>query len=107
MARPPWRSWRRRPPPAAPRRYGPTAGADVVALDGTLRRRPDGRSLREHVAEIREQVGVELMADVDALEAGVAAREAGVDLVATTLSGYTAGEVTEGPDLELVAALAR
>jgi N-acylglucosamine-6-phosphate 2-epimerase len=83
------------------------AGADVVALDGTLRRRPDGRTLREHVAEIRERVGVELMADVDSLEAGVAAREAGVDLVATTLSGYTAGEVPEGPDLSLVAQLRR
>jgi N-acylglucosamine-6-phosphate 2-epimerase len=81
------------------------AGADVVALDGTLRRRPDGRSLREHVAEIRERVGVELMADVDSLEAGVAAREAGVDLVATTLSGYTGGEVPEGPDVALVAEL--
>jgi N-acylglucosamine-6-phosphate 2-epimerase len=83
------------------------AGAAVVALDGTLRRRPDGRSLRDHVAEIRERVDVELMADVDSLEAGVTAREAGVDLVATTLSGYTAGEVPEGPDIELVAQLAR
>jgi N-acylglucosamine-6-phosphate 2-epimerase len=83
------------------------AGADVVALDGTLRRRPDGRSLREHVAEIRERVGVELMADVDSLEAGIAAREAGVDLVATTLSGYTGGDVPDGPDAGLVAELAR
>ena len=83
------------------------AGADVVALDGTLRRRPDGRSLREHVAEIRERIDVELMADVDSLEAGVAAREAGVDLVATTLSGYTAGDIPDGPDVELVAELAR
>jgi N-acylglucosamine-6-phosphate 2-epimerase len=83
------------------------AGADVVALDGTPRRRPDGRSLRDHVAEIRERVDVELMADVDSLEAGIAAREAGVDLVATTLSGYTAGEVPDGPDVKLVARLAR
>jgi N-acylglucosamine-6-phosphate 2-epimerase len=81
------------------------AGADVVALDGTLRRRPDGRSLREHVAEIRERIDVELMADVDSLEAGVAAREAGVDLVATTLSGYTGGEIPEGPDVGLVVEL--
>jgi N-acylglucosamine-6-phosphate 2-epimerase len=83
------------------------AGADVVALDGTLRPRPDGRSLREHVAEIRARVGVELMADVDSLEAGIAAREAGVDLVATTLSGYTGGDVPDGADVELVAELAR
>jgi N-acylglucosamine-6-phosphate 2-epimerase len=83
------------------------AGAAVVALDGTRRPRPDGRSLRDHVAEIRQRLDVELMADVDSLEAGVAAREAGVDLVATTLSGYTGGAVPEGPDVALVAQLAR
>jgi N-acylglucosamine-6-phosphate 2-epimerase len=83
------------------------AGAEVVALDGTLRRRPDGRTLRDHVADIRARLDVELMADVDSLEAGVAAREAGVDLVATTLSGYTGGEVPEGPDVALVAQLSR
>lgn len=82
------------------------AGARAVALDGTLRPRPDGRSLREQVAAIRAQVEVELMADVDSLAAGVAAREAGVDIVASTLSGYTGGgQVPDGPDLELVAAL--
>jgi len=82
------------------------AGAAVVALDGTRRARPDGRSLRDHVAGIRQRLDVEVMADVDCLEAGVAAREAGVDLVATTLSGYTGGPVPEGPDIELVAQLA-
>jgi N-acylglucosamine-6-phosphate 2-epimerase len=83
------------------------AGADVVALDGTRRPRPDGRSLRDQVADIRARLDVELMADVDSLEAGIAAREAGVDLVATTLSGYTGGPVPDGPDVRLVAELAR
>jgi N-acylglucosamine-6-phosphate 2-epimerase len=83
------------------------AGADVVALDGTRRPRPDGRSLRDHVADIRARLDVELMADVDSLEAGVAAREAGVDLIATTLSGYTGGPVPDGPDVRLVAELAQ
>ena len=78
------------------------AGAEVIAMDGTLRPRPDGRPLRDHVAEIRSRLDVELMADVDSLEAGVAAREAGVDLVATTLSGYTRGQVPDGPDVRLV-----
>jgi N-acylglucosamine-6-phosphate 2-epimerase len=78
------------------------AGADVVALDGTLRPRPDGRPLRDQVAEIHERFRVEVMADVDSFEAGVAARAAGADVVATTLSGYTAGRVPDGPDVELV-----
>jgi N-acylglucosamine-6-phosphate 2-epimerase len=82
------------------------AGADLVAIDGTTRRRPDGRALAGHVAEIHSTLGVEVMADVDCLAAGVAAREAGADLVATTLSGYTGGEVPEKPDLALVARLA-
>jgi N-acylglucosamine-6-phosphate 2-epimerase len=81
------------------------AGADMIAMDGTLRARPDGRLLREHIAEIHDVLGVAIMADVDSLEAGVAAREAGADVVATTLSGYTGNGVPAGPDVELVARL--
>ena len=82
------------------------AGADLVALDGTTRPRPDGGTLGEQIAEIHERLGVEVMADVDTLEAGVAARAAGADLVGTTLSGYTGPQAApEGPDAELVAAL--
>jgi N-acylglucosamine-6-phosphate 2-epimerase len=82
------------------------AGAQVVAMDGTLRPRADGRTFGEHVADIHERLGVEVMADTDSFEAGIAAREAGADLVATTLSGYTgSGAVPEGPDVELVARL--
>jgi N-acylglucosamine-6-phosphate 2-epimerase len=48
-----------------------------------------------------------VLADVDCLEAGLAARAAGAAAVATTLSGYTGVEpVPEEPDLELVARLA-
>jgi N-acylglucosamine-6-phosphate 2-epimerase len=83
-----------------------SAGADVVGMDGTLRPRPDGHTLAEQVAEIHERLGVIVMADVDTLAAGVAAREAGADLVASTLSGYTrGGPAPDGPDVELVAAL--
>lgn len=81
------------------------AGADAIALDGTLRPRPDGRALHEQIARIKELLGVAVMADVDTLEAGVAAREAGADLVATTLSGYTGNGVPSEPDVELVARL--
>lgn len=94
------------------------AGADLVATDGTVRPRPDGRTLAEHVAAIHDELAVPVMADVDSVEAGLAARDAGADVVATTLSGYTdgsGGAVPEGtvpeggaggPDLELLAALA-
>ena len=83
------------------------AGADLVALDGTSRLRPDGRSLTSLIGQIQQDLGVSVMADVDCLDAGLAARDAGADLVATTLSGYTTGGPAPGhPDLELVAALA-
>jgi N-acylglucosamine-6-phosphate 2-epimerase len=92
------------------------AGADIVATDATLRPQPDGVSLAAVVSELP----VPVLADVDSLEAGLAAREAGAAAIATTLAGYTGagasrrdfadpgagGPASAGPDLELVAALA-
>lgn len=83
------------------------AGAALVAIDGTTRTRPDGRTLADHITGIHEQVGVPVMADVDTLATGEAARRAGADLVASTLSGYLPGAVAgDGPDVDLVEALA-
>jgi N-acylglucosamine-6-phosphate 2-epimerase len=80
-----------------------TAGADIVAVDATMRPRPDGVDLSSLVSELP----VPVLADVDTIEAGLAAREAGAAAVATTLAGYT-GETAapDGPNLDLVAALA-
>jgi N-acylglucosamine-6-phosphate 2-epimerase len=83
------------------------AGADVVAVDATLRPRPGGMATHEFVAALAAELDAPLLGDVDSLEAAVAARAAGVDAVATTLSGYTGeGPAPERPDLELVALLA-
>lgn len=84
------------------------AGADLVAIDGTPRQRPDGSNLLEVVTAVRERLDVPVMADVDSVESGLGARAAGADLVSTTLSGYTvAGEPAgDGPDFELVRKLA-
>jgi len=66
------------------------AGADIVALDLTHRARVDGLSPADFVAQIRAQhPGLALMADIATLDEGVAAADAGVDFVGTTLSGYT------------------
>jgi N-acylglucosamine-6-phosphate 2-epimerase len=82
------------------------AGADVVAVDATDRTREGGVSAGELIRRIRAELGVRVMADVDDLRSGVAAAEAGADLVATTLSGYT-GEVTpREPDFDLIVSLA-
>jgi N-acylglucosamine-6-phosphate 2-epimerase len=82
------------------------AGADIVAVDGTARPRPDKRSLAEQIRFIHGELGVAVIADVDSVESGVAAREAGADFVATTLSGYLGGPVPAEPDVELVRMLA-
>jgi N-acylglucosamine-6-phosphate 2-epimerase len=82
------------------------AGADLIALDATQRPRPDGQQVADQIARIHAELGVPVMADVDTLDAGLAARDAGADLVATTLSGYTNGRPPTGPDVELVRQLA-
>jgi N-acylglucosamine-6-phosphate 2-epimerase len=81
------------------------AGAGVVATDGTLRPRPDGATFADTVRAVHEAGGL-VMADVATLAEGVAAAEAGADLVGTTLSGYTEDSPRlPGPDLALVSAL--
>ncbi|OMF90002.1 N-acetylmannosamine-6-phosphate 2-epimerase [Paenibacillus sp. FSL R7-0273] len=82
------------------------AGADIVAIDGTGRPRPDGRSLKETIAGLK-QSGVTVMADIATFEEGVQAAAWGADYVSTTLSGYTAETAgTELPDLSLLKKLA-
>lgn len=84
------------------------ADADVVALDGTRRQRPDGLDLAQTIAALRADGDVLVMADCGCLDDAVAARDAGADLVGTTLAGYTADRPkTTGPDLELIHAIAR
>ncbi len=64
------------------------AGADIIALDCTLR--GQGLGALDRVRRIRAELGVPVMADVATLEEALAAQQAGADLVATTLRGYTA-----------------
>ncbi|MBZ2199169.1 N-acetylmannosamine-6-phosphate 2-epimerase [Occultella gossypii] len=80
------------------------AGADILALDGTERERPDGLTLAETVRRVREESDAPIMADCDTVASAVAAAEAGADLIGTTLAGYTdARPKTDGPDLDLLA----
>lgn len=82
------------------------AGAEIVALDGTDRPRPDGRPLADSIAAVHD-AGALVMADCGSLADAEYSVSAGADCVGTTLSGYTgARPVTDGPDLELVRELA-
>jgi N-acylglucosamine-6-phosphate 2-epimerase len=83
------------------------AGADVLAVDATLRTRPGGLDAEGFLGLLARELPQPILADVDSLEAGLAARAAGAAAVATTLAGYTAGSsIAAEPDLELVGALA-
>jgi len=82
------------------------AGADIIAVDATARKRANGQRGYEFVASIKEKFSIPVLADVDELEAGIAAARSGADAIATTLAGYTYGQVPDDPDIALVASLA-
>lgn len=83
------------------------AGADIIAVDATLRPRPKGETLAGLIERIHA-AGKLVMADISTLEEGIEAARLGADLVGTTLSGYTPySPQQEEPDFELVRALAR
>lgn len=78
-------------------------GVEIIAIDATLRHRPNGVDVAELIKRIKEELNVLVMADIATFEEGVAAAKAGADIVATTLSGYTTySPFKDEPDLELV-----
>ncbi|MBF2006638.1 MAG: N-acetylmannosamine-6-phosphate 2-epimerase [Chlorogloeopsis fritschii C42_A2020_084] len=66
------------------------AGADIIAIDATTRKRPGSENLAVTIARIHEKLAKPVMADVDTIEAAKLAVNAGADMVGTTLCGYTA-----------------
>jgi putative N-acetylmannosamine-6-phosphate epimerase len=79
------------------------AGADVIAFDATDRLRPV--PVADLLARTRRH-GRLAMADCSTLEECTVAAGLGVDVVGTTMSGYTGGPVPAEPDLDLVRAAA-
>ena len=81
------------------------AGADIIALDATLRPRLNGLTADELIRQVKA-LGVPVMADISTLEEGVAAAESGADIVATTMSGYTPySPKSDEPDYALIEGL--
>lgn len=65
------------------------AGADIIAIDGTARERPNKENLIDLIERIHSDLAKLVMADIDTLDNAIAATNAGTDLVGTTLYGYT------------------
>lgn len=68
------------------------AGADLIALDMTFQESDIREDPKKTVEQIHSKLGIPVMADISTVEEAVAACEAGVDLVSTTLAGYLPGK---------------
>ena len=82
------------------------AGADIIAFDCTLR--PRKTPLKEMIKYIHINKRI-AMADISTLEEGIEATKLGVDIISTTLAGYTleSADSPEGPDFPLLEALVK
>ncbi len=77
------------------------AGAHIIAVDATQRIRPNGLTGPAFLAALKKECSLPLMADISTFEEAMAAAEAGADMVAPTLNGYTPYSLRsegEGPD---------
>lgn len=73
------------------------AGADIIAIDATPRNRPGNETVTAIIQQIHQELGKFVMADVDTIEAAIAAVASGADIVGTTLYGYTAQTRNQSP----------
>ena len=78
------------------------AGATIVAIDATGRLRENGLSFPAFMEELRRKTDIPILADIDTVEAALAAESLGCDAVATTLSGYTSAPASKLPNIELI-----
>jgi N-acylglucosamine-6-phosphate 2-epimerase len=78
------------------------SGCEMIALDATMRKRPNGDTLESLVELIHKHKKL-AMADISTLEEALNAEKIGFDCVSTTLSGYTPySKQQSGPDFSLV-----
>ena len=65
------------------------SGADILAIEVTRRMRSDGLSDQEIINKIKKELKLPIIADISTFDEAVFAEKAGVDMIATTLVGYT------------------
>ena len=78
------------------------AGADIIAFDGTMRKH-EGCTLEDIIKYIKINKRLS-MADISTVEEAINAEKLGIDIISTTLAGYTQFSTNRGnkPDFELL-----
>ncbi len=77
------------------------AGADIIAIDGTLR--PHSCPIEDMIEKIHSASRL-VMVDIATLDEGLYCEKLGADILSTTLSGYTQESISESdePDFALL-----
>lgn len=79
------------------------SGSDIIAVDATLRTRPNNEKLEDILYRIKNRHNLPAMADISTFEEAMNAVNLGFDLIGTTLSGYTSYSTqSEDPDFNLL-----
>lgn len=87
------------------------AGADAISIDATKRERFDDLALSAYIKALKDRFDIPILGDISTYEEAVFGAECGLDVVSTTLSGYTPyspdygklGDIPpKDPDYELV-----
>jgi len=79
------------------------AGADVIAFDGTQRKRDGGCNVSDIIKFIKINKKLS-MADISNVDEALECERLGADIISTTLAGYTNTSILNGdtPDFELL-----
>lgn len=67
-----------------------TEGVDIIAIDSTRRQRPDNVELESFIKNIKEKYPNQIiMGDISNVDEAIYSEKIGIDIVGTTLCGYT------------------
>lgn len=83
------------------------AGADIIAVDCTVRNRT-AEDVAKLIRSIKNNLDILVMGEVSTVEEGIQAESYGVDIISTTIAGYTHySRQIEEPDYQLVKELVK
>lgn len=79
------------------------AGSDIIAVDCTLREGRTKEQIIDLITSYKEITNIPIMGEVSTVEEGMIVKEAGCEIVSTTISGYTPySRHISDPDYELI-----